>query len=421
MTGAPIDGTTGLGAPIGLSAPTGMSAPTADVSRPRESPPRPARSRRLPAARLRPEPSRARATVSVVVPCFNYARFLEQAVGSALRQRGVDVEVIVVDDASTDASLQVARRLAHADPRVRVLANARNLGPVHTFNRGLRAATGEFLVRLDADDLLTPGALERAAAVFQHLPSVGMVYGRPLHFAHARGPARLRARSWTVWDGRAWLEARCAAGDNVITSPEVVVRRSILAAIGGQRDLAHTHDMELWLRIAAHADVAYVAGCDQAWHREHPDSLSTRAQEPRVFLREVRAGFDMLCDALGEGERLRRRARRAVALAALRHGRRDIDRARLTREAEELLAFAVETFPWVLATPEGRRFEAARRRAHGWPRLLAIAAGAAPRLLRRLQVRVRLARWHRTGVYEPLRAARSLARGAQPLPPREAA
>ncbi|WP_203135833.1 glycosyltransferase family 2 protein [Microbacterium sp. JZ31] len=370
----------------------------------------------LEATRLAPKPPLRQATVTVVIPCFNYARYVEQAVHSALNQGGVTVEVIVVDDASTDDSLAVLRRLAEEDPRVHVLANETNRGPVATFNRGLAAATGEYLVRLDADDLLTPGALLRAAAVLQHLPEVGLVYGHPLHFLHGRGPARTKATGWTVWQGRAWLATRCASGDNVITSPEVVMRRSVLDEIGGQRDLAHTHDMEHWLRIAAHADVAYLEGCDQAWHREHEGSLSTRADEPIVFLREANAAFETLCDQLSGAEDLRLAARRGVALAALRYARRDVDRGRISEVAELLRDLALELDAGVLATREGGAFASAWRRASTWPHAAARISGLVPLVRRRRWSDARWRRWRRTGVYEPLRIVSAAPPQGAPAP-----
>src|SRR5215210_1888787 len=99
--------------------------------------------------------------VSVVIPLYNYGRFLGECVQSALDQDGVDVDVLVIDDASTDDSLSVATAIAAGDSRVRVVCNERNLGMVGTMNEGLWAAGGEYLVKLDADDLLTPGALAR--------------------------------------------------------------------------------------------------------------------------------------------------------------------------------------------------------------------------------------------------------------------
>ena len=109
----------------------------------------------LPASSLNPDP---RPTVTVVIPCFNYGRFLPFAVHSALTQRDVEVDVVIVDDASTDDSLQVARELAAECPEYRDSAST-NQGPVATFGAmDCGSYLGSLLLRLDADDMLTPGA-----------------------------------------------------------------------------------------------------------------------------------------------------------------------------------------------------------------------------------------------------------------------
>src|SRR4051794_27777125 len=74
------------------------------------------------------------ATVSVVIPNYNYARYLPEAVHSALSQPGVSIDVIIVDDASTDNSVELARELAAKDRRIRLLVHRKNAGPVTTFN-----------------------------------------------------------------------------------------------------------------------------------------------------------------------------------------------------------------------------------------------------------------------------------------------
>jgi glycosyltransferase involved in cell wall biosynthesis len=355
------------------------------------------------AVALAPRRAGSCARVSVVIPCYNYARYLPEAVGSVLSQTGVEVDVIVVDDCSTDDSAGVAAGLAAADDRVRVLVNESNRGPVDTFNRGLAQVTGDFLVRLDADDLLTPGSLERAVAVMQHLPNVGLVYGHPLHFTGDTRPSpRSRSASWLVWRGREWLATRCASGTNVITSPEVVMRRSVVDVVGGQRPLAHTHDMEMWLRIASCSDVAYIAGADQAWHRDHPASLSLQAADPLVILGEIRDAFDLLFaeGAVPEGEPLRSDARRAVATQALDQAARSIDRGRRDDHVERLLAFARDCDPSIEQSARWRRLAPTRSRA------LAALSGPFARLGRRFRTDGANRRWHRTGVYEPITIVR---------------
>jgi glycosyltransferase involved in cell wall biosynthesis len=298
----------------------------------------------------RPAP-RERHLVSVVVPCYNYGRYLPAAVGSVLEQRDVDVEVVVVDDASTDDSAEVAGRLA-SDPRVRVLRNATNQGHVRTFNNGLALVTGEFVVRLDADDLLTPGSLARAVALFEAHPSVGLVYGHPRHFETVEPPApRTGTVTWTVWPGTAWIRERCRRGVNCITTPEAVVRARVLGEVGPLNPaLRFAQDMEMWLRAAAVSDVGHVNDVDQALHRDHDDSMSatdgagilTDITERREVFRQL---FLAVGDRIPASAAMAGLADRALAREALAHAGYLYDRGRADDElVQRLVEFARATY-----------------------------------------------------------------------------
>lgn len=269
--------------------------------------------------------------VSVVIPCFNYMDFLPMAVQSVVSQVDVGTEVIIVDDCSTDDSLRVANELASTHSNIQVLSLKINSGPVEAFNAGLGMATSEFLVRLDADDMLTPGSLPRAVAALQENDSVGLVYGHPLHFSGNRLPkARTTVTKVTLWPGVHWLENRCRDGLNVITSPEVVMRKSIVDRVGGQMPLTHTHDMEMWFRVAAFSDVAYLRGCDQAWHRDHDESLSARLVDMRMDLSERRLAFDTLFSGPVASQpwapRFRELSSRAVDATSMSFARHELDK-----------------------------------------------------------------------------------------------
>ena len=341
------------------------------------------------------------ASVSVVISCYNYARFLPQAVQSCLEQQDVYVDVIIVDDASTDTSLAVARTLAETNGNVSVLAHDRNKGIVETFNDGAKAATGEFLVRLDADDLLTPGSLARGTRLAREVPAVGFVYGHPLHFDGDLPKARTRASAWTIWPGLEWLADRCRSGKNVITSPEVLMRRAVIEELGYMAPLRHAHDMELWLRIAAFTDVGYVHGADQAWHRDHPDSVSAREVDGLVDLAERLEAFEILFSGIARSAPgaagLLVDARHALVSEALHTARLELDRGLPHPELfESYLTFVETTDSSVLAAA---RLQTLRDR------------GATPhsngfnpwRLARRVQGRARSElswrRWHREGVF----------------------
>ncbi|MET4637676.1 glycosyltransferase family 2 protein [Mycetocola sp. 2940] len=294
-----------------------------------------------------------RARVSVVVPCYNYAHFLRGAVGSALAQEDVDVQVVIVDDRSPDDTASVAAELAQ-DPRVTVVSNEQNLGHVRSFNRGLEQADGEFLVRLDADDLLTPGCLSRAVALFRHDPGIGLVYGNPYHFTTATPPAPRSSRvSWTIWSGADWLEERCRRGVNCITTPEAMVRMSVMHQVGPlDTRLRFAQDMELWCRIAAGSAVGRVNGVDQALHRDHDSSMSATDGSPAlVDLEERRQVFASVFESTGaalpNAAELHSLATRVLARESVTYADRALD-AGDRALAEQFLGFARETAPAVL-------------------------------------------------------------------------
>jgi len=342
--------------------------------------------------------------VSVIIPSYNYGRFLPSSIGSALSQQGVEVEVVVVDDCSTDDTRQVLATLRADEPRLVVVHNETNHGPCVAFNDGLAVATGEFVVRLDADDLLTPGALTRATRLFDEFPEVGLVYGHPVHF-HGAVPTEFRSEvtGWTIWSGEDWIAQRCRLGVNCITTPEAVVRASVYAEVGPwDSRMRYACDMEAWMRVAAVSDVGHVDGADQAWHREHAASVSvTAASGRRTDLIERRTAFDVLFDGPGGGlpraRELHDLARRALATEALESACHAYDRRLTDREPVEwYVEFARETYPAAEQLPHWAGLQ--RRRAVG-PRFAPLVPGfAASVVQRRLRNDARYRTWTRHGI-----------------------
>jgi glycosyltransferase involved in cell wall biosynthesis len=103
--------------------------------------------------------------VSVIIPAFNAAPTIKAAIYSALHQRGVRVDVIVVDDASTDETAEIVTACAQLTERVSLVRFSENNGPAAARNEGLRSATGEWIAILDADDEFCDGRLERLVAL----------------------------------------------------------------------------------------------------------------------------------------------------------------------------------------------------------------------------------------------------------------
>lgn len=115
--------------------------------------------------------------ISVLMPAYNCALTLERAVRSVMEQPAVNVEVVIVDDCSTDNTLKVATRLSQTYPNVKVVKRTENGRIAAALNSGAEVASGKYLMRLDTDDWLNKGALLRLQVALDSNPNVGFVYG----------------------------------------------------------------------------------------------------------------------------------------------------------------------------------------------------------------------------------------------------
>jgi glycosyltransferase involved in cell wall biosynthesis len=293
-------------------------------------------------------------SVSVVIPCYNYGHFLGEAISSALDdQPDVDVRVLVIDDASTDDSAEVANKIAATDSRIELHVHAANRGHIATYNEGLLDwADADYTVLLSADDRLTPGALSRAVALLDAHPEVGFVYGHPVKFEDGAEPppARTAVRGWSVWPGQWWLERRFRDAVSCISSPEVVVRTSLQKRVSGYDPaLPHTGDTEMWLRLAAYGDVGYIRGADQAFYRSHGQNM-TLARTQVVDLQQRRLAYETLldrhADRLRDPAKLSDTVHRRLSWEALWGAARAYDRSRIAQTpVDELVEFAFDCWP----------------------------------------------------------------------------
>jgi glycosyltransferase involved in cell wall biosynthesis len=308
-------------------------------------------------------------TVSVVIPCYNYGQYLDDAIKGALDdQEGVDVRVLIIDDASPDGSADVARQIAARDPRVEVAVHATNKGHIATYNEGLLEwADGDYVVLISADDRLTPGALRRAVDLLDAHPEVGFAYGHPLHFQHGQPmpAARTRVKGWSVWPGHWWLKRRFRDAHGCVTSPEVVVRTSLQKQVGGyDPSLPHSGDIEMWMRLAAYADVGYVRGVDQAFYRVHSRNMN-KSFSPLADLSQRRLAYETVLercrDQLPAQAMLSDLVHLKLSREALWAAARAYDRGRTGHTpVDELVAFAFECWPNARTLPAYRGLQLRR-------------------------------------------------------------
>lgn len=190
--------------------------------------------------------------VSVVIPLYNHASYIGEAVESVLSQGDAVGELIVIDDGSRDESVATMSRLAHLDPRIRFEAQE-NRGAHATINRGLRMARGEYLAILNSDDAYEAGRLSQlvraldidegsaiACSAIAFMDGAGMIVGNSWFDAALANYKEVRDL------GLAIIDANFA-----MTTSNMLLRRSLVEAIGGFAPLRYAHDMEFLLRAAA--------------------------------------------------------------------------------------------------------------------------------------------------------------------------
>lgn len=202
-------------------------------------------------------PDAAPAFISVVVPCFNAAPFLAGALRSVLDQEGVaGLEVIVVDDGSSDESVAIARGFGAP---VLVLEQA-NAGPAAARNRGIAAARGALVAFLDADDVWLPGKLASQLALLEQAPDAGVVYGDFYFWRPPQGRELVTHPPHTdaaVRSGRLYPQILL---DSLVCMITAVVRREVFERIGGFDEQLRTgEDYDFWIRAALHTRCLKVA------------------------------------------------------------------------------------------------------------------------------------------------------------------
>lgn len=211
------------------------------------------------------------ALVSVVMPCFNAATHLNEAVDSILRQTYQALEFIIIDDGSTDDTATILAAIT--DPRVIVLRNERNLGVVESLNRGFAAARGEFIARMDADDVALPDRLARQVARFQADPDLA-VLGTGVSYIDVAGRARRPPRLPPQTNlGIQWR----LLSSNCLHHPTVMFRRRDLISSLYSPEFRDIEDWELWFRLSASMKFAALPQ-RLLRHRRHSASVSAQRQ-----------------------------------------------------------------------------------------------------------------------------------------------
>jgi glycosyltransferase involved in cell wall biosynthesis len=188
--------------------------------------------------------------ISVIIPSFNLGRFIEETIRSIVLQDWPDLELIIVDGASSDETVEVIRKY---EPWITYWASEADAGQAEAINKGLRKATGDIVTWFNADDFFTDGILAAVADAWRRNPRG--IYAAPVANFYVRGHEMLiRPRGLTLdkviqyWTGRSrWHD------------PGLFWSRAVVDAIGGpDQSLHYAHDFDCLARALQHASVEYV-------------------------------------------------------------------------------------------------------------------------------------------------------------------
>lgn len=207
--------------------------------------------------------------MSVILSTYQGEDFLRESLDSVLTQTLEDVELIVVDDSSTDTTPAILAE--YHDPRMRVLRNAENAGVSRSVNRGLEAARGWYVARQDDDDVSEPDRLEKQVAYLERHAEVGLV-ASSYTVIDAHGKVLRRRTTPTESLALRWRLLFI----NAFASSSVLFRRELVDRVGAFRDgFPFAQDYDLWSRIAGETDVAALPEALVRYRHAGPSVTST--------------------------------------------------------------------------------------------------------------------------------------------------
>ncbi|MEF2968918.1 glycosyltransferase [Paenibacillus sp. M1] len=201
---------------------------------------------------------------SVIMPVYNNAPYVLEAIHSMLTQTYRDFELIVIDDGSADGSADLISQIG--DPRVKKVFHSQNKGVVASLNEGLSLATGEYIVRMDGDDISTPNRLEVQISFMDAYPEIGLSAAAFTSTTSDR-PKVNPAHHEEI---QTWLLFHCC-----ICHPLVIMRNDLVQRLGIRYDsnYPHAEDYELWNRLAFQTRMANLP-INLLYYRQHGGQVS---------------------------------------------------------------------------------------------------------------------------------------------------
>ncbi len=196
--------------------------------------------------------------VTVICVCYNHARFVTEALDSVINQTYPNVELIVIDDGSTDGSGKVIKRWLVNHPDATLILNGKNLGYCKTFNKAYQLSKGKFIIDLSADDLLMPDRIEEGVNILEKAgKDYGVTFSDAQYMDKQGNPIRLHSEKFpheTIPGGDVYKEV---IQHYFICSPTMMFRKSVLDSLNGYDEALAFEDFDFWIRASRNFKFIY--------------------------------------------------------------------------------------------------------------------------------------------------------------------
>jgi len=224
--------------------------------------------------------------VTVLLPVYNGEKYLREAIESILNQTFTDFMLLIIDDGSTDGSADIIR--SYDDSRIKFLSNETNLTLITTLNKGIDASRGEYIARMDQDDISMPDRLAKQVAFMDADPELGAC-GSWVSLINVAGDitSNIRMPQGKYLGARYWLQSP-------IIHSSAMIRRSALGDLRYDQNSEHVEDYDLWFEIRKKSKIANVPRF-LVRYRMHPESISFKESHTQkkksyeVFLKHTGA------------------------------------------------------------------------------------------------------------------------------------
>jgi glycosyltransferase involved in cell wall biosynthesis len=240
-----------------------------------------------------PDPS-----VSVLMPVHNGGSYLKEAIESILNQTYIDFEFIIINDGSTDGSKEIIKQFY--DDRIVYIENDTNKGLIESLNKGIDAARGNFIARMDSDDIALPIRLEAQVRYMNEHPETAVLASRII-FIDESGK---ETGDWPL-DGETTDEKsikKAMVKENCIAHPSVMVKGKLLKELKYDKRQKNVEDYDLWLRMLNHGLIINKISAPLLLYRRHTNSVTwTQLKKKNFFFRHAKMKEQFLLRELRQG------------------------------------------------------------------------------------------------------------------------